>query len=74
MEDKNKLLNIIEDEMLGLIYEKPKTDFEHIHNEGVSKCCDVLRSFMDDEVLELNEDKFKPTVEFGKDKIKGVKE
>jgi len=68
MEEKDKikyLLNKLEDEALELMYEKPKCDFEHIWNSAIDTCCDVINSWKEPEDLELNMDKFKPTVDFG---------
>lgn len=68
MESKDKILKIIESEIEGLIYKKPKCDFEHIWNCAIDKSLEVVESFKEDEYIELNEDKFKPTVDFGKKK------
>ena len=58
-EDKIKfLLNALEKEIDGLMYDKPKCDFEHIWNCAIDKASDVIGSYKDDDdYLELNEDK-----------------
>jgi hypothetical protein len=69
MEEKDKLkfvLEKLEEEVEGLMYKKPKCDFEHIWNQAVASCCDTIGTWkQDDDTLMFNEDKFKPTIEFG---------
>ena len=62
------LLECLDNEITELIYTEPKCDFEHIWNSAIDKALEVIDSWKkDDDELEINWDKFKPTVEFGEE-------
>jgi len=61
---KDKEIDMIDNEVTGLIYEEPKCDFEHIWNCAISSASDSINSWKkDDEIIALNEDKLKPSFE-----------
>lgn len=56
-EEVNKVSKFIEKEIERLIYHNPKCDFEHIWNQAINSCADVVRTWQDDEYVGINDDK-----------------